>query len=87
MSYGAYVHALRELRTWEKSGRTDVEFARRKRAADDFGNWPEEVVLEVMEDLGWPRRPVGHAEILHVLKVRVSPEQQRRWLLDEEGTA
>ena len=83
MSYGAYVQACIDERTAALSGRTDQDFARVKRANDDFGDWPEHVVLDVMAELRYPQRPVSFSEIRNVLKLRVSPAEKRAWLMEE----
>lgn len=83
MSYGAYVQACIDERVKAHSGRTDQDFARVKRANDDFGDWPEDVVLEVLAEFRYPQRPVTFSEVRNALKQRVSPEEKRAWLLDD----
>ena len=82
MSYGAYVQACIDQRTAALSGRTDQEFARVKRASDDFGDFPEPVVLEVLRELRYPQRPVSFSEIRKELKRRVSSAEKRAWLTE-----
>ena len=83
VSYGAYVQACIDERTAALSGRTDQDFARVKRANDDFPDYPEQVVLDALRELQYPQRPVTFSEVRAVLKQRVSSAEKRAYLTEE----
>jgi len=80
VSYGAYVQACLDERRRKTIGRADWDYAAVKYANDNFADYPEERVVEVLREMRWPDRPVTVGEVHKVLKARVSPSERERWL-------
>lgn len=82
VSYGAYVQACIDERRRAVLGNASWEYGAVKYANDNFSDYPEHRVVEVLRDMRWPDRPVTVSEVQRQLKERVTVEERRAWLRD-----
>jgi hypothetical protein len=87
VSYGAYVQACIDERRRRAIGRQPWDYAAVKYASDNFPDYPEARVVEVLVDLRWPDRPVTVGEVHKQLKQRVTAQEKRAWEAWLEGQA
>jgi hypothetical protein len=85
VSYGAYVQACIDERRSSVLGSRSWEFGAVKYANDNFADFPEEKVVEVLCALRWPDRPVTVSEVLCALRCAGRPPHLHRRRPSEKG--